>query len=157
MATTGPRRLLLLFGAGLTAVALLAGCSDGGDTVSVSEDGDERDATGSAGSGGSDSAYCRTAAEVTAQDGGLDLSEDATSAMARVDQLAAVAPPDLQDDFQVFVSGISGIAELDEDDPAALSGIVELMMDPEFEAAAGSIEQYTKDECDIALGASPES
>ena len=49
------------------------------------------------------------------------------------------------------------LAELDEDDPAALSGIVELMMDPEFEAAAGSIEQYTKDECDIALGASPES
>ena len=98
-------------------------------------------------------AYCSTAEEVTAAGGGLDLSEDAPGALAGIEQLAADAPDELRADFETFLSGVDGLAELDEDDPAALSRIFELMMDPEFEAAANAIEEFTAAECGIELGA----
>jgi hypothetical protein len=136
--------------AALVAVLALGGCSGGDDTLAVSDDSAES----VEGPGGADAvAYCSTAEEVTAAGGGLDLSEDAPGALAGIEQLAADAPDELRADFETFLSGVDGLAELNEDDPAALSRIFELMMDPEFEAAANAIEEFTAAECGIELGA----
>ena len=148
------RRPRVLLAALAVPVVVLAGCFGGDDTTTVSDTSDDRPTTTTtSGSSGDTGEYCATASEVTQAPGGLDLSQDAESALAGVEQLAAVAPEELADDFDTFLSGIRGIAQLDEDDPDALTGILELMPDPDFSAAADAIEQFTSEECDVDLGA----
>jgi hypothetical protein len=144
----------VLLSAPLVAVALLLGACGGGgsDTVSVSEQSDDRSTTSNpAPSAGSD--YCDAADAANGGGSGLDLSDDPRAALDSVRALAAAAPPELQDDFDTFIDGIDDIAEMDEESPEALATIFELMADPEFAAASDAIEEYTKDECGIELGA----
>ncbi len=144
------RRPFPAVAAALAACLLLLGCSGEDDTVAVSEDGSS---TTAASRGAASEAYCTTADELASQPSGLDLSQDAAGALAGIEQLAADAPASLQGDFDTFLEGVRGVADLGEDDPDALSAVFELMTDPEFAAAATAIEDYTSAECGVELGA----
>jgi hypothetical protein len=147
------RRTQLSVLAVVIATAMWAsGCSDGDGTTTVSEQSDERPSTSAP--TGDASEYCAAVEQLDAADGGLDLSEDADGALAGIERMAELAPPELADQFETFLDGVRSLAQLDEDDPAALTAILELMTDPEFEAAADAIEEYTGEQCGIDLGAS---
>jgi hypothetical protein len=150
MSPTAHRRPFLLLLTALVAGLAIAGCSGGDDTVAVTEPSSEQ---GEGTVAADVVAYCETAETVSADGGGLDLSEDAAGALTAIEQLAAAAPQEISGDFETFLAGVAGLAELGDDDPEALSRIFELMMDPEFESAANAIEEYTAAECGIELGA----
>lgn len=146
-----PSQLPLL--AVVLAAALWASGCGGSETTTVSEQSDDRPTT-SASDGGDASEYCAAVEQLEVADGGLDLSQDADGALAGIEQMAELAPPELTEQFDTFLDGVRSLAQLDEDDPSALTAILELMTDPEFEAAADAIEEYTGEECGIDLGAS---
>lgn len=141
----------------LVALVTLTGaaCSGGDETTTVSDQSDERPTTTGAGDGGGgeSAAYCEAVEQLQADSGGLDLSQDAEGALAGIERMAEAAPPELSEQFDTFLTGIRSLAQLDEDDPNALTAILELMADPGFEAAADEIEQYTGEQCGIDLGA----
>jgi len=134
----------------LCAVAVLAGCSGDDGTVAVGE-GDDRN--GSADANADAVAYCDTAEQVVARGGELDLRTGGPETLAEVERLAGDAPAELADDYDTFVTGIRGVAQLDPDDPAALSSILDLMLDPDVAAATSAIEQYTASQCGVTLWA----
>jgi hypothetical protein len=147
-----PTRVRVLVAAFAGATLLLGACSGDGDTVSVSDESEERSTTSEGASSGATSAYCQAAEELNA-DSGLDLSEDPDAALAGLEKMAAAAPDEVAGDFETLLGGIRGLVDLEDDDPEALAGIFELMTDPEFEAATQSIEEFTGEECGIELGA----
>jgi len=136
----------------LCAVALLAGCSGDDGTVSVGEGDDRNGSAGADADADADAvAYCDTAEQVIARSGELDLRTGGPETLADVERLAADAPAELAEEYDTFVAGIRGVAQLDPNDPAALSGILDLMLDPDFAAAASAIEEYTAAQCGITL------
>jgi hypothetical protein len=146
------RPQLSILAVAVASALWVSGCG-GGETTTVSEQSDDRPTTSASG-GGDASEYCAAVEQLEVADGGLDLSEDADGALAGIEQMAELAPPELTEQFETFLDGVRSLAQLDEDDPSALTAILELMTDPEFEAAADAIEQYTGEECGIDLGAS---
>lgn len=146
------RPQLSILAVALASALWVSGCG-GGETTTVSEQSDDRPTTSVSG-GGDASEYCAAVEQLEVADGGLDLSEDADGALAGIEQMAELAPPELAEQFETFLDGVGSLAQLDEDDPSALTAILELMTDPEFEAAADAIEEYTGEECGIDLGAS---
>lgn len=140
----------------LAPLVVATGACSGDDTVAVPDDRDGSSSTTVSPAGGDAEAYCATAREVAGQDG-VDLSEDADAAYAGLQRMAADAPTELDDDFATFLDGVADIAQLDEDDPAALTGIFELLTDEDFTAAADAIERYTADQCGVELGAADPS
>lgn len=140
----------------LCAVALLAGCSGDDGTVSVGEGDDRNGSVDANADADADAvAYCDTAEQVIARSGELDLRTGGPETLADVERLAADAPAELAEEFDTFVTGIRGVAQLDPNDPAALSGILDLMLDPDFAAAASAIEEYTASQCGITLWSPP--
>ena len=129
------------------AAALLIGCSGDDGTVSVG-DGDDP-----SGASAAEVAYCDTAEQVIADGGELDLRTGGPETLASIELLAGEAPAELAEDYDTFVTGIRGVAQLDPDDPAALSSILDLMLDPDIASAAGAIEQYTTSTCGVTLWA----
>lgn len=134
----------------LVALAMLAGCS-GVNAVTGSATSDTRP---SASDGDSD--YCAVVDELGLADENLDLSQDPEGAVAAVERMADAAPPELADDFEVFLDRLRQLAEIDEDDgAAALEQIFALFTDQEFATAAEAVESYTLEQCGVQLGASP--
>ncbi len=132
--------------------AAVAGCAGDEGTVTVSDGAAER-TTSTVPPGSASPEYCDRAEALAADPGQLDLRQDAAGALEGVEGLAAVAPVGLADAFDTFLSGIRSVSDLDQSDAGSLATIFDLMVDPDFEQAADSIETYTASECGVALGA----
>lgn len=142
--------------AAAAAVALLpAACSGSGSNVTASAESAERgspDDGGGGSSGGGDDEYCAALERLAADGTDVDLTEDPEAALAEVRSLAEAAPPELEADFEVFLTTIERLATIPEDDTGeALGELFEVMLDPEFMAAQERIDDYSGDECGIDL------
>ncbi len=124
----------------LTTFALclaLAGASCGGD-----------DSGSGSGTALSNEEFC---AKVEALDGMDPSADDMAAVVATVEELADAAPSDeLRDAMLALVPVMTALENLDENDPDAMSKIMEIMMDPEVIAAGELIEKFSSETCGIA-------
>lgn len=137
-----PRSALGLLGA---VAVLLVGCSGG-------EDAGTTTTTVLIGSGDL-AAFCQSARTLS-EAGGLDLTTGAEGPLASVRAMAEQAPPALAGDFAVFLRGLDSVSKLEEDDPAALAAIVELLGNSEFAAAVNRIRDAAHEECGVDINVS---
>lgn len=139
----------------LAVVALVAGsCSDdeqagsGDGTTSTTE---AQDGTGTADEAPTapDSEYCAVAREIS--DTSSTVAEDPDTALDQLERLAAAAPEELAGDVELFLDTIRQLAEVPEDDPAALGEVLSLLIAPELTEASDAIDAYTREACGFGL------
>jgi len=123
----------------LTTLAVclaLVGASCGGD-----------DSGSGSGSALSNEEFC---AKVEALDAVDPSTDDMADVVTTVEELADAAPSDeLRDAMLALVPVMTALDNLDENDPDAMSKIMEIMMDPEVIAAGELIEKYSTETCGI--------
>jgi len=118
----------------LTVCLALIGASCGGDD------------SGS-GSALSNEAFC---AKLSSLDDLDPLSDDMSKLTEIVEELADVAPSaELRDAVLTLTPMMTVLAELDENDPAAMSEMMEILTDPDVVAAGESIEEFGVETCGL--------
>ena len=91
-----------------------------------------------------DKEFC---AKVAAMD---DLETFDATAIAAMNELIDAAPNDeLRDALNVLVSVMTEMEGVDENDPEAMSKVMEIIMDPKVTEAGEVIEKYSTDVCGI--------
>lgn len=149
-----PRRVVWCCGIALVVALVPAACGDSGSSTTASAESAERGSSeGRGGSGtdaGGDEEYCAALERLAADGTDVDLTEDPDAALAEVRSLAEAAPPEIAEDFEVFLGTIERLATIPDDETGeALGELFEVMLDPEFMAARERIDQYSSDECGI--------
>jgi len=118
----------------LTVGLALIGASCGGDD------------SGS-GSAVSNEAFC---AELSSLDDLDPFSNDMSDLTEMFEKLADVAPSaELRDAVLTITPMMTALAELDENDPAAMSEMTETFLDPDVVAAVQSIEEFGVETCGL--------
>ena len=149
----------------LLGVTLTGACGNEGDAIAA-RTSDERPAGDSApgdidGGGeelppaGELREYCDRAAALQTSQGSF--AEDPAAQLEAIESLASVAPPELEEDFDVMSEVIDQLSDLDEDDPESLGRIFEIAFDPEVQTAARAIVEFTERECGLDLGVTESS
>ena len=153
--TTPPtmlRRILALVLTVALPVAVTAACSSSDDgagdgagdegassTTVASEDGDE----------GADTTEFCDRVEVFDD---LDTDDTiSTEVVDEFDDLAAMAPEEVEEELAVMAELFRTISETDVDDEEAFAEIMALFLDPELIAASEAVEAYVLDECGIDI------
>ncbi len=135
----------------MSAVVSVA-CGDGGDTVAVESPTTTTTAHTEISLDALSDDYCERAGELSGA-GMLRLDNDPGRAAASMDALAAVAPADLADDFEVVGEQLAAFGELDTADGTAVLTVIDLLVDPEFLGALDRIERTTLEQCGVRLDA----
>lgn len=129
----------------VATVVLVAGCSNGGDQASPT--------TGAPSGDGDERSFCASARSMSGA-GGIDLAEGADESVEAVRTMSEQAPPELAGDFEVFLAGLERVSQLEEDDPAALQAIVELVGDGKFASAVDRIRDAVQEDCGVDINVS---
>ena len=125
----------------VATVVLVAGCSSG----------DQASPTTTAPPGDGDlQAFCAGARSLS-EAGGIDLSAGADDPVEVVRTMSEHAPPELAADLDTFLAGLERAAQLEQDDPAALQTIVELLGDADFASAANRIRDVAQEGCGVDI------
>lgn len=140
----------------LTALclAVLAGCGGGEATASMLSGGRPAGAGADGGDEGAAGAvpagFCEALREL-AEDQDDDVEAD--QLLEGTERLRDTAPEELRDEVDVLVRFARRLSELDleDDDPAAIGEMLELVMDPQVMAATTAIEAYSIENCGIDL------
>ena len=120
--------------------------------VGVSCGGDD---SGSGSAALSEQEFC---VELTALDGMEPDVSNMADVVTTIEDLADKAPNDeLRDAMLALVPVMTMMGEIDENDPDAMSKVMEVMMDPEVMAAGELIEKYSSETCGIDDSAGDES
>lgn len=79
-----------------------------------------------------------------------DLETFDADAIAAINELIDVAPNDeLRDALKVLAPVMAEMEGIDENDPEAMSKVMEIIMDPKVTEAGEVIEKYSTDVCGI--------
>lgn len=144
------RRSIPACAASVLLVFAVVGCGGGGDTVAVDTTAANPPAEISLDRLPDD--YCERAAELS-NAGALRLDRSPGTAAAGIDALGDVAPPSLEEDFEVVRSQLAAISEAGTEGAAAALTVIELLVDRDFLVAFDRIERTTFDECGVRLDA----
>ncbi len=139
---------VLIFG------GVLAGCGDDEVALPAPKESNERPESGSSGEGSdADSEYCQAVADLEASD--ASQLEDPAAAVEALSALGDVAPSELREPFRVLARVAEELGALDGDDMESANAALEIILDPDVQAAAEAIDEYTKDVCGIDLDEDP--
>jgi hypothetical protein len=120
----------------LAVLAVMAvACGDDGDSGSSGETGDAE-------------AFCVRLEELQEEEG-LDLDDD--GAAAALEELADLAPEEIDGEVNRIQRAFEALSELDQDDPDAFEEVLELVYDPAVIRAFEAFADYADDECGIEL------
>lgn len=141
---------VLALAAVLTFGGVLAGCGDDEVALPAPKESNERPESGSSGddsdAGGE---YCQAVEDLAASD--ASQLDDPAAAVEALSALGDVAPSELRQPFRVLAEVAEQLGQLDGDDMDSASAALEIILDPEVQAAAEKIDGYTKDVCGIDL------
>jgi hypothetical protein len=126
----------------LGALALVA-------TACGNDDGPASAGGGGGGGAMSEQAFCNMIAEIEEDADDLDDAE----AIAMFGRMAQRAPnPELREAMLRLADAAELLEDLDDDDPESIGEAFALMFDPDFVAAAETIERFMSDTCGIDTG-----
>ena len=109
--------------------------------------GDDGDAVTAAGSGGGDvGVLCDRLQELDAAD---DLDLDDEAAMDALEELADIAPEEIDGQLNRIARAFAELTELDEDDPEAFGAAFEILLDPTMARALEDFSAFAEDECGV--------
>lgn len=132
---------------------VLSACGGGSSSVATAAmTSEERPAAGSSDVPAPDANsedYCVAAKE--AADMGLDVTADPEETLRALERIAALAPQELQDDFDTLLGVIDKLEALDEGDMESITGAFEILLDPELVAASEAIDAYTRATCGFSV------
>jgi hypothetical protein len=146
------RRLLVLCSTVVLLFAVAA-CSDDGDDDDVTTEDSAADGASSAGSG----TFCADAeANLALLEGDTEALPDDED-LEQLDQLAASASPEVQEDFETVREGYEQLAGLDQSDPDSIELVFDVLFDPELVGAFEQVATYLEDECGFDVESPAES
>lgn len=128
-----------IIAASLGGCLLVSACGGGSDSGATGSDGDVE-------------AFCRVLRDAESQDD-VDLGDDFEAGMAQLQTFREDAPPAVQADLDVLIGKFEELNELEAasagDDGTGVEAAFEILLDPEFIAAAENVEAFGVDECGL--------
>jgi hypothetical protein len=119
-------------------IVTAAACGgDDGDDVTAAESG-----------GGDPEAFCDRLQELDEAD---DLNLDDEAALDALEELADLAPEEIDGQLNRIARAFEELAELDEDDPEAFGAAFEIFLDPTMARALEDFSAYAEDECGVEV------
>jgi hypothetical protein len=146
------RRLFVLCATAVLLVAVAACSDDGGD-----EDVATEDSATDVASGTSSDMFCADAEmNLALLEGDTEELPDDDD-LEQLDQLAAGASPEVQEDFETVREGYEQLAGLDQSDPDSIEQVFDVLFDPELVGAFEQVATYLEDECGFDVESPAES